>query len=51
MSEQNKTSYKISLSNGSIAVEAPTKKECISLFRTVSKTRLNENRPIDKGLV
>ena len=43
-----KSNYKINIGNGYINVEAPTKKECISLYRTVTKTPIK--RPIDEAL-
>jgi hypothetical protein len=40
--------YKISISNGYVTVESPTKKECIELLQEALKVPIK--KPIDEGI-
>jgi hypothetical protein len=52
MADENNTKlpYKIGVGNGCVNVEAPTKKECIALFKAATSNKIVVKHPIDDAL-
>jgi hypothetical protein len=47
---QNYPKYSISVSTSGVTVEAPTRKECVALFKQVQQTRLKPSEGLKDAI-